>query len=272
MVKVVDLSTTMKTIAIHSTKGGTGKSFLSQSLVFGLQRFGKSVLAIDLDQQANLTNSLLGCQTQNNIALFFTGKQALENLIKPVLSQWGKASIIAAGIELNPAIKTLIVEDVPGKELLLAEALKPLNDAFDYCVIDCPPSRDVLVFNAFAASNAVYIPVQPALYDHHGIIGSIDLVNLIASRLNMPVQVGGIVCNRWGRDKLAKDIYKTLQAMYPSTLCKSTIRDSVKVREAITGRLPLVNHVPDMPIAADVQSLITEVFSHGSQERLARIA
>jgi cellulose biosynthesis protein BcsQ len=88
----------------------------------------------------------------------------------------------------------------------------------------------------------------------------------------MPVQVGGVVCNRWGRDKLAKDIYKTLQAKYPLVLCKSTVRDSVKVREAITGRLPLVNHVPDMPIAADVNQLILEVFSHGSQERFARIA
>ena len=269
---MVDLLITMKTIAIHSTKGGTGKSFLSQSLIFGLQRFGKRVLAVDLDQQANLTNSLLGCQTQNNISLFFTGKESLENLVKPVLPQWGKASVIAGGIELNPAIKTLIVEDMPGKELLLAEALKPLSEAFDYCVIDCPPARDVLVFNAFAASNAVYIPTMPALYDHHGIAGSIDLVNLIASRLNLPVQVGGIVCNRWGRDKLAKDIYKTLQAKYPSLLCKSTIRDSVKVREAITGRLPLVSHVPDMPISADIQSLITEVISHGSQERLANIA
>ena len=269
---MVDVLITMKTIAIHSTKGGTGKSFTSQSLVYGLQRLGKRVLAIDLDQQANLSNSLLGCQTPNNIALFFTGKQALENLIKPVLSQWGKASIIAGGIELNPAIKTLIVEDMPGKELLLAAALRPLNEAFDYCVIDCPPSRDVLVFNAFAASNAVYIPVQPALYDSHGIVGTFDLVNLIGSRLNMPVQVGGIVCNRWGRDKLAKDIYKDLQAKYSTLLCKSTVRDSVKVREAITNRVPLVCHVPDMPIAADVNQLILEVFSHGSQERLANIA
>ena len=113
---------------------------------------------------------------------------------------------------------------------------------------------------------------MPALYDHHGIAGSIDLVNLIASRLNLPVQVGGIVCNRWGRDKLAKDIFKSLLVKYPSLLCKATIRDSVKVREAITGRLPLVSHVPDMPISADIQSLITEVISHGSQERLANIA
>ena len=261
----------MKTISVHSTKGGTGKSFLSQSLIFGLQRFGQRVLAIDLDQQANLTNSLLGCQTPSNISLFFTGKESLENLIKPVLPQWGKASVIAGGIELNATIKSLVVEDMPGKEFLLAEALKPLSEAFDYCVIDCPPARDILVFNAFAASNAVYIPVQPALYDSHGIVGSIGLVDLIASRLNMPVQVGGIVCNRWGRDKLAKDIYKSLLAMYPSLLCKATIRDSAKVREAITGRLPLVSHVPGMPIADDVSLLIQEVF-HGSQKWFARVA
>lgn len=266
------MCTTMKTITIHSCKGGTGKSFLSQSLIFGLQRFGKSVLGIDLDQQANLTNSLLGCHTPNNIALFFTGKEKLENLIRPALSQWGKASIIAGGIELNPAIKALIVEDIPGKEMMLAEALKTLNDAFDYCVIDCPPARDVLVFNAFGASDSVYIPIQPALYDSHGIVGSVELVKLIASRFSVPVQVGGIICNRWGRDKLAKDIYKSLQAKYLDLLCKSTVRDSVKVREAVTGRIPLVNHVPDMPITADLNQLILEVFSHGSQERLARIA
>jgi chromosome partitioning protein len=268
---VVDVFKTMKTIAVHSTKGGTGKSFTSQSLVFGLQRFGKRVLSIDLDQQANLTNSLLGCQTPNNISLFLTGKASLESLVRPVLPQWGKASIIAAGIELNAAIKTLIVEDMPGKELLLNEALRPLSEAFDYCVIDCPPARDVIVFNAFAAADVVYVPVQPALYDSHGIIGTFDLVNLISSRLNMPVQVGGIVCNRWGRDKLSKDIYKDLQAKYPTLLCKATIRDSAKVREAITGRLPLVTHVPTMPIADDVNQLILEVF-HGSQKWSSRVA
>jgi len=271
MVKVVDVLT-MKTIAIHSTKGGTGKSFLSQSLAFGLQRLGKKVLAIDLDQQSNLSNSLLGCQTSHNIALFFAGRESLENLIRPALSQWGNVSVIAGGLELNAAVKALLIEDVPGKEMMLATALKPIAEAFDYCVIDCAPARDVLIFNAFAASNAVYIPCQPALYDSHGIVGSIDLVSLVASRLNRPVQVGGIVCNRWGRDKLAKDIYQSLLAKYPTLLCKSTIRESVKAREAITGRLPLVNHVPDMPIAADVNQLILEVLSHGSQERFARIA
>lgn len=262
----------MKTLCIHSTKGGTGKTFTSQSLIYGLQRFGKKVLAIDLDQQSNLTNSLLGCQTPNNVALFFTGNQSIENLIRPALPQWGNVSIIPGGLELNPAIKAMIIEDVPGKELLLAEALKPISEAFDYCVIDCAPARDLLIFNAFGASNAVYIPVMPALYDHHGIIGTIDLVNLISSRLNIPVRVGGIICNRWGRDKLAKDIYKALQAKYPELLCKATIRDSVKAREAITARIPLVNHVPDMPIASDVNQLILEVFSHGSKEWSARIA
>ena len=268
---MVDVCTTMNTIAIHSTKGGTGKTFLSQSLIFGLQRLGKNVLAIDLDQQANLTNSLLGCQTAHNGAMFFAGRESLDNLIRPALPQWGKVSIIAGGIELSAVIKTLLVEDVPGKELLLSEALKPLSEAFDYCVIDCAPARDVLTFNAFCASNAVFIPTMPALYDNHGIVGSIDLVNLIASRLNMPVQVGGIICNRWGRDKLAKDIYKSLQAKYPSLLFKSTVRDSVKVREALTGRLPLVCHVLDMPISADVNQLILEVF-HGSQKWSARVA
>ena len=263
----------MQTLVFHSTKGGCGKSFLSQSVAYGLGRLGKKVLCLDLDQQGSLTSSLLGKQVQENLAHFFIGQKNLQELIQPALPQWGGLSVLPGGVELVKAVKWLLLneEESPGQEMILSESLQAFKPLFDYCVIDCPPSRDKLVFSAFAAADRIYSPITPSLYDSEGLIATTKLVGVIASRLSRPVRLGGIIQNRWGRDKLAKDISKQLAAAFPALLCRSTIPDSVRAREAISGRIPLVTHQPamDAPISAAINNLVLEIMSHASENRLA---
>lgn len=259
----------MKTLCLHSTKGGTGKSFVSQNLAYGLQRLGKKVLCIDLDQQGSLTGSLLGKQEPNNIARFFILGEPLQNLVCQANPHWGNVAIIPGGVELATAAKHLLVSDLPARELILDTALQEISSQYDFCLIDCPPSRDVLVFNAFAAATHVYIPVQPSLYDSQGLAGTAKLVSMISSMLHKPVQVGGIIQNRWGRDRLAKDIAKQLNGLFPSHICKSVIPDSVRAREAISAMIPLATHAPAIgsPIVESMNHLVLEIMSHGSENR-----
>jgi len=266
----------MKTLVLHSTKGGVGKSFLAQNLSYGLARLGKRVLAIDLDQQGNLTSSLLGKQVEENIASFFTGQKYLENLIQPALPQWGGLSVLPGGVQLVTAVKWLLVNEAetPGQEILLAESLQAFRNDFDYCVIDCPPSRDKLVFSAFAAADRIYTPCTPSLYDSDGMVSTAKLAGIIASRLSRPCRLGGVILNRWGRDRLAKDIHKQLTTAFPSLVCRSVVPDSVRAREAITARIPLVSHQPALgtAIAESINNLTLEIMSHGSENRLTSAA
>lgn len=257
----------MKTLAFHATKGGVGKSFLGLSIAYTLQKSGMRVLAIDADQQGSLTHVLLGNQSKTGLADLLVGAASINDCIIPTSANWGGVHLISGGADLIKAGKE--ISELPGRELLLANALHAVHGQYDYCLIDCPPSRDVITFNAIAAADLVYTPCTPTSLDTMGIALTSNLIGMMVQNLGLKVAMGGVILNRWGRDKLSKDIAKTLRQQMGLLVCQSIIPDTVKARESICERVPVVVHAPDAPIALAINSLTREVVAHGRLKECA---
>jgi len=259
-----DIKNTMHTLCFHSTKGGTGKTFLTNSIAYGLGKLGKKVLVIDADQQGNLTGKLLGGLPAIGLASVLMQKNTVLESIQPANPIWGSnLSVLGGGGSLLGVINFL--QEQPAREVVLRNALEPIRNDYDYCLIDCPPHRDVIVFNAITACDMVYIPVMPSKDDYSGINGTLQVIETIKAAFRFPIQCGGIIRNRWGKDKLAKDISKLLESSCGSLLLKSIVPETVKVRESITNDSPLVVHSPNSPVSIAITSLVLEIFNHGKE-------
>lgn len=251
----------MKTLAFHATKGGVGKTALSLAVAHGLQRSGFRVLCVDADQQGSLTHLLLGHQSKTGLAGLIVGDVDIDACIVPTTPSWQGLHLIAGGAGLVLAGKT--IADLPGRELLLANALKAVRDRYDYVIVDCPPSRDVITFNGIASADLVFTPCTPTSLDTIGIVLTLNVVEMMVKNLGLNVTMGGIILNRWGRDRLAKDIAKSLAEQFGSLVCRSVIPDTVKVRESLCERVPISAHAPGSPVALAIESLTREVLNHG---------
>jgi len=257
----------MKTLAFHATKGGVGKSFLSLQVAHGLQRSGLRVLAIDADQQGSLTHLLLGHPSKIGLASLLVGDVDVDACIIPTTSAWGGVHLISGGEWLTGAVKDITT--MPGRDLLLKNALKAVHDRYDFAVIDCAPSRDDITFNAIAAADRVYTPCTPTSLDTMGIGLTKTIIDKLVRNLGLGVTMGGIILNRWGRDKLARDIAKSLTAQFGSLVCQSSVPDTVKARESLCERVPISAHAPGTPVALAIESLTREVIAHGRLKECA---
>lgn len=184
-------------IAICNHKGGIGKTATSCSLAAALQQKGKQVLVIDLDGQANLTESLgLSIEEEETIYGAMCGKHPL-----PLIELSNGITIVPSCLDLSAAESELISE--PGRELILkglitkALAIKP----FDYVLIDCPPSLGLLTLNALTAADYVIIPVQAQFLAMRGMAKIMNIISIVKERLNPTLQIGGIVITQYNSRK-----------------------------------------------------------------------
>jgi chromosome partitioning protein len=180
----------MRKIAVLNQKGGVGKTTTVVNTAAALAGMGAKVVVVDLDPQAHLTIHLgLEPQTIRSGSYGVLTKEAGFGeeilLVRPNL--W----LLPANIDLVGAESELVT--VVGRETILREAVKSVEDKFDYLMIDCPPSLGLLTLNALAAAEEVLIPLQPyflALQGFGKLLQTIDLVN---KRINPDLKVAGIL-------------------------------------------------------------------------------
>ena len=209
-------------IAICNHKGGIGKTATSCSLAAALQLKGKRVLVIDLDGQANLTESLgLSIEEEETIYGAMCGKHLL-----PLVELNNGITIVPSCLDLSAAESELISE--PGRELILkglitkALAIKP----FDYVLIDCPPSLGLLTLNALTAADYVIIPVQAQFLAMRGMAKIMNIISIVKERLNPTLQIGGIVITQYNsRKTLNKSVAELIRDSFCDKVFKTiTVR------------------------------------------------
>lgn len=249
----------MQVITIATQKGGTGKTTTAAALASCIRRKGRRVLLIDLDQQRNLSRMLEADTTtagKTSLALLLQAADA-----RQVIQRTKQGDIIAAGKNLQAA--DIALKEITGKEYHLKEALSGLEKDYDFVVIDCPPALGVVTVNALTAADIVILPAEAAGFSMDGMDDITETIGQVKKYCNKRLKIGGILLTRYdANSNLSKsmiNIAKKQAAKIGTKLYKSTIRNSVRVREAQFLKRDLFDHAADSNPAADYEAFTDEL-------------
>ena len=218
-----------KIIAVLNHKGGVGKTTTTINLAAALQQKKKRVLAIDMDGQANLTESFgLSIEEEQTVYGAMKGKYPL-----PLVEPAGGVTVVPSCLDLSAAEAELINE--PGRELILNGLIGKLleNRKVDYILIDCPPSLGLLTLNALTAADYLIIPVQAQFLAMRGMAKIMNVIATVQERLNPKLAIGGIVITQFDKRKtLNKSVAELVKDSFCEKVFKTVIRDNVSLAEA----------------------------------------
>jgi len=242
-----------KIIAISNHKGGVGKTTSALNIGAGLAKLKKKVLLIDLDPQANLTQSLGVKEPGNNIY------GVIKNVYSPELIKINKSLFLIPSVsELSGAELELSAE--AGREFLLKEVIEPLTANYDFIIIDCPPSLGLLTINAFTASDIILIPMQAEYLALQGIGKLLGLMDKIKKRLNPKLDIGGIFITQFDKRKvLNRYVCDTIEEHFDGKVFKTKIRNNISLAEAPNEVTDIFSYQPDSNGADDYLRLSKEI-------------
>ncbi|HQO84074.1 MAG TPA: ParA family protein [Synergistales bacterium] len=247
-----------KIISISNHKGGVGKTTSTVNIGAGLSqgKSGKTILLVDLDPQANLSQSLDVFQPDYTVYGALRGEYPLKPIeITP------KLHLVASTLDLSGAEVELSSE--PGREYILRDLLEPLRGKYDYILIDCPPSLGLLTVNALSASDEIYIPLQTQYLALQGITKLMEVVEKIRARLNKKLELGGVILTQFDSRKiLDRDVASSISNHFKDKVFKTRIRDNVSLAEAPTQGKDIFRYSPKSMGAEDYASLCQEILKN----------
>ncbi|MBQ1597234.1 MAG: ParA family protein [Lachnospiraceae bacterium] len=228
-----------KIIAIANQKGGVGKTTTSINLSACLAELGKKVLVIDLDPQGNTTSGL-GIdkdELENTVYELMLDECSIKESIVDV-DGLNNLKVIPSNVNLAGAeIELLGIND---KEYILKNAVDYIAEDFDYIMIDCPPSLNMLTVNAMTTADSVLVPIQCEYYALEGISQLMHTIELVQERLNDKLKINGVVFTMYdGRTNLSNDVVDTVKSNLDTTIYQTIIPRNVRLAEAPSHGLPI---------------------------------
>jgi chromosome partitioning protein len=248
-----------RVLTLANQKGGVGKTTTAINLGAYLAQYGQRVLIIDIDPQANATSSL------------GVDKHAVRGGTYDVLL----SDIPATTLVLqNPRLKLAILPSSPslagaevelvnelGREFKLKQAITPLEERYDYILIDCPPSLGLLTVNGLmAAKDGVLIPVQCEYLALEGLGELTRTIQRVRSALFPALKVRGVILTMFdGRTHLSQDVVAEVQKYFPKNVFETIIPRSVRLAEAPSYGLPVSTYAPGSSAARSYEMLAREL-------------
>ena len=225
-------------IAIANQKGGVGKTTTAINLSACLAEVGKKVLTIDMDPQGNTTSGL------------GVDKESVENTVyELMLSECTvQESIHATEIEnlmlipsnVNLAGAEIELLGINEKEYILKKEIDRVKDEYDYLIIDCPPSLNMLTINAMTTANTVIVPIQCEYYALEGLSQLIHTINLVQQRLNPSLHMEGVVFTMYdARTNLSLQVVENVKNNLNTNIYKTIIPRNIRLAEAPSHGLPI---------------------------------
>ncbi len=247
-------------IAVANQKGGVGKTTTSINLSASLAEMGQKVLTIDMDPQGNTTSGL-GIdknQVENTVYELLLEDISVEECIYPSVMEG--LDVIASNINLSGAEVELI--SLENKEYLLKEKIDLIKSKYDFIVIDCPPSLNLLTINAMTTSDTVLVPIQCEYYALEGLSQLIHTIDLIKERLNASLQIEGVVFTMFdGRTNLSLQVVENVKENLDRNIYKTIIPRNVRLAEAPSYGMP-INMYDTRSTGAEAYRLLAEEVMH----------
>lgn len=245
-------------ISIINQKGGVGKSTTAVNLSAALNSKGKKVLLVDFDPQGNSTSGF-GIEKEELEQCVYDAlihNVAAEDLIHETDCE--KVFVIPATIQLAGAEIELV--SAMARETRLKELLAPVKDEFDYIFIDCPPSLGLLTINALAAADSVLIPIQCEYYALEGVTKLLESMRMVKERINPSLDVYGVLMTMYdSRTSLANQVVDEVRAYFGDKVFQTLIPRTVKISEAPSFGMPVIEYAPQNKGALAYLSLADEV-------------
>ena len=253
-----------RTIAIANQKGGVGKSTTAINLSSCLGEMGQKVLTIDMDPQGNTTSGL-GIEKEeqeNTVYELLLGQCQLEDCIQSL--EFKGVSLIPSNVNLAGAEIELI--GVDEKEYILKNSIETVKDQYDYIIIDCPPSLNMLTINAMTTADTVLVPIQCEYYALEGLSQLIHTIELVQERLNPELEMEGVVFTMYdARTNLSLQVVENVKNNMNQTIYKTIIPRNVRLAEAPSHGLP-INYYDGKSTGAESYRLLAEEVMHRGDE------
>lgn len=248
-------------IAIANQKGGVGKTTTAVNLGGFLAQRGKRVLLVDMDPQGNAATCLgIAKRTLNHTISDVLGdnlpvRQAIVSSSRP------HYDLLPATPDL--AGTALALADLPQRELRLRQVLTPLQESYDYMLIDCPPSLGLLTINGLAAADQVLIPLQCEYLALEGLAQLKQTIDGVRTHINPSLHIGGVVMTMYdGRARLARQVVAEVRRFFPHRVFNTLIPRTVRLSEAPS--------YGELAYEYDLRSRGAQAYAHLTDEVLAR--
>lgn len=226
----------MKVLVFANQKGGVGKTTSAISIAAALGIKGKKTLVIDFDPQGNASSGLGVRKPQVTSYDIIIGRHTAGDAI--VKTKYKNLDVIPANMALAAAEFELA--DLENRESKLKTALEPIQEKYDYAVIDCPPSLGLLTLNALAAGDGVIIPMQCEYFSLEGLSQIMMTVKQVKKLYNPALTLTGILITMYnGRLNLSVSVLDELKKYYADKLFKTPIQRNVRISEAPSYGMPI---------------------------------
>ncbi len=245
-------------IAVSNQKGGVGKTTTAINLSACLAEKGKRVLVIDIDPQGNTTSGF-GMDKYNldyTVYELMVGECTLEDCM--IDNVYEQLSIIPSNVNLAGAEIELL--DIDEKEYILKKQIDTIKDKFDYIIIDCPPSLNILTINAMTTANTILVPIQCEYYALEGLSQLIHTIDLVKARLNPDLKIEGVVFTMYdARTNLSLQVVENVKENLEQNIYKAIIPRNVRLAEAPSHGIPINIYEPKSTGAEAYRQLANEV-------------
>ncbi len=247
-----------RTIAIANQKGGVGKSTTAINLAACLGEAGKKVLIIDMDPQGNTTSGfgVEKNELESTIYELLLGEKDLDECL--IHLEYENLDLLPSNVNLAGAEIELI--EAENKEYILKEQIDQVRESYDYIIIDCPPSLNMLTVNAMTTADTILVPIQCEYYALEGLAQLMNTVELVRDRLNPSLGIEGVVFTMYdARTNLSLQVAENVRENLNQKIYKTVIPRNVRLAEAPSYGMPIIDYDTKSAGAESYRQLAREV-------------